>query len=83
MGYMETLTIIFLCLSVGLFLARYALKHGGVDFLCACVSMCAFALSLKDPSIPIEDILIYTSPLILIIMLTLSNLMFGGNNDKY
>ena len=80
---METFTIIMLCLSIGLFLARYPLKSGGVDFLCACVSMCALVAGLKDPTIPPENLIICILPLILIVMLTLINLMFGTEKSKF
>lgn len=80
---MEMLTLVLLCLSIGLFLARYPIKHEGADFLTACVGMCTIVACLQDPSIPPENLILVILPAIVVVMLTLVSLAFGNEKNRF
>lgn len=73
---MEELTLILIILSIVLFLGRYVLKKTGVDMLTMIVSVCAMAQTLKDTTIPEDDLLIMLIPTIFVMMITVCGLAF-------
>lgn len=80
---MEELTVLFLILTIGLFLVRYALKKNGVNYLAAVMGICTLVVVLKDHSIAEDYLLIVLLPVVLIVFLTLTNLMFGGRYPNF
>lgn len=73
---MEELTLILIILSIVLFLGRYVIKKTGVDMLTMIVSVCTMAVTLKDDTIPSDDLLIMLIPTVFVIMITVCGLAF-------
>lgn len=80
---MEDLTLFMFAFSIGLFLVRYLIKKSGVDFLSAIMNICTTLLILRDESVPSEDLLLFLSPVLLMLMLTFVHLMFSNKRDSY
>lgn len=65
---MEVIVIVLMVATMALFLARYALKHIGVDILCLVTGLATFALLIQDTSVPENQIIIIGLPVILCIL---------------
>lgn len=80
---MQDIVIIMMCLSIGIYIVRFALKYAGIDLLCGIFSVCTLLLLLKDTTIPNDDVVLFAIPEILILMLTFIHLSMGRSKDGY
>lgn len=73
---MEEITIILMLLSIGLFLIRYVIRKTGVQYLTVVTSVCGLVATLKDATIPSDDLLFYLFPTLFVMMVTICSVAF-------
>lgn len=80
---MEELTTILFIIAIVVFLLRYVLRSGGVDFLSAILGLCALLGILQDETILENQLILVFIPTLLITMYSFLSLMFGKDRRKF
>ena len=78
---MEDLVLVFIVLSVSLFVLRYVIKHVGIDFLTAMLSLSSLTMVLQDPTIPQKYHIACVLILGLICLLSFFSLAVGNRRE--
>lgn len=80
---MDELVLVFLLLSVGMYVLRYVIRHAGMDFVSAMVSVVTFTMVVQDESIPEKWQLQCIFLVLLLVILSFLGLATGGENQKF
>lgn len=80
---METISIVMLCVAIGVYLARYAVKTKGADIISGVISACATMILIQDTTIPNEQLILFVLPTIAMLMLTFIHIAFGTSKGVY
>lgn len=80
---METISIVMLCVAIGVYLARYAVKTKGADIISGVISACATMILIQDTTIPNEQLILFVLPTIAMLMLTFIHIAFGDSKGVY
>lgn len=80
---METVSIIMLCVAIGVYLARYAVKTKGADIISGVISACATMVIIQDTTIANDQLILFVLPTIAMLMLTFIHIAFGDSKGVY
>lgn len=80
---METITLVMILATIGVFLARFVVKQKSADLLCGVMSVCTMALTIRDSSIATEELAIYLMPTLTVLFMTFIHIMFGSKKGAY
>ena len=72
----EILIILFLA-SIGIFLARYAIRASGVEYLCMIISLMALLASILDESLSSQEHAFFFFPCLFMMMISALSLTNG------
>ncbi len=80
---METISIVMLCVAIGVYLARYAVKTKGADIVSGVLSAVATMILIQDTTIANDQLILFVLPTITMLMLTFIHIAFGDSKGVY